>query len=128
MRRARRVTQADYHAAGRALRADMTLADAKWSEPKYPGDAVRCTMLQRDNELGDVRIQHYGVGCYMVAAYLPGYETSSPGDTPKMNPDKHQWVETAEGANGWFEQYVRGAMREGWSPYNPNTVTVEWPL
>lgn len=108
------------------FRIDQTLADAKWSDPKWPGDGVRSVLFRRDVlhlnivfEIGEVRIQHYGAGCYMVAAYMPGYETSSPGDTPKMNPDKHEWVSTAESADAVFEEYVRSAARDGWTPLTP---------
>ena len=115
MRRPRRITQADYHAAGRGLGVDMTLADAKWVEPRYPGDAARDAMFRRGDEFGLVKIQHYGVGSYMVAAYLPGRMECVEGDTPKTVPEKHRWCETAEGANQWFEQYVRAAACDGWS-------------
>jgi len=106
-------------------------ADPKWTEPRWPGDGVRTTMFRRGDEIGDVRIQHYGVGTYLVAAYLPGYETNNPGDTPKMNPDRHEWVETTAEANEFFDIYVANAKLDGWiiiSPTGRTLVDVDLPL
>lgn len=88
-RKARRVTRADYLAAGRGLARDIA-ADVRntycpkigrlqwtctqaectchlkgriWVEPKWPGDAVRSQLLSLGDpitELGDVRIMDYG--------------------------------------------------------------------
>ena len=85
-----------------------------WSEPKYPGDTVRIVRFERDGELGDVRIQHYGVGAYRVASFCPGYETSYPGDSPKMNPEDDRWCETVHGADTYFDWFVSKAKVAAW--------------
>lgn len=95
---------------------------ATWTHPKYPGDAVRIVYLTHPDDAGgetllhgDVRIQDYGPGCYRVGAFTPGYETSSPGDTPKTNPQHHSWCETVSDANIAFRAFVKLAHAEGWN-------------
>lgn len=95
---------------------------AIWTEPKYPGDAVRKTMLQRGDDLGDVRIQHYGKSV-MVGAYLPGRMTDFPGDTPKCEPDRSYWFvvpQDAADADRCFEAYEAQAREDGWVDYDRN--------
>jgi hypothetical protein len=93
---------------------------AGWTKPKHPGDAVRITMLRRGNELGDVRIQHYG-RTVRVASFAPGYETCFPGDTPKMNPDNSEWFDASEQARAddQLNAYVEQAKADGWIEYDP---------
>jgi hypothetical protein len=93
-----------------------------WTHPRYPGDAVRIVYMTRirpdseagSSEIGDVRIQDYGADCYHVAAFTPGYGTSGPGDTPKMNPDRDEWCSTETHANHEFNYQVARAHAEGW--------------
>jgi hypothetical protein len=87
--------------------------------PRYPGDATRTALLKRGDELGDVRIQKYSNENYHVAAFTPGYETSSPGDTPKMNPDHGEWCSTAARADAEFAFRLARAHAEGWKDYTP---------
>ena len=97
-----------------------------WSKPKIPGAgyAVREVQLSRGfnrylssafHEVGNVRIQHYGANV-CVAAFLPGWESSFPGDTPKMNPDDSEWfaAEDVDAANAQFDKYVAQAKANGW--------------
>lgn len=88
----------------------------EWLEPKRPGDSILEIELARDGEIGDIRVQWYD-GSLRVAAFTPGYETSSPGDTPKMNPDRYEWTEDKQDAAAKFVQYVIAAFREGWKLY-----------
>jgi hypothetical protein len=103
---------------GKRRHRDSTAAQATnpraWKFPRYPGDAVRIMYLQRNNEIGDVRIQDYGADCYHVAAFTPGYGTSGPGDTPKMNPDHSEWCANVAHANAEFELRLARAHAEGW--------------
>jgi hypothetical protein len=95
-----------------------------WSEPKYPGDTVRQTMLTRGDELGDVRIQHYGKSV-RVASFLPGEYVHVLGDTPKVAPDAgEEWhpIEDKAKANFAFSQMVHIANLDGWLLYNPNVA------
>lgn len=107
-----------------------------WKKPKYPGDAVRIHMLQRNDprfgpEIGDVRIQYYGTRAnsepdpsdkVRVATFLPGVVVSNPGDTPKMEPEFNNWYAASNvaTANEAFDEYVRCAREGGWQDYNPN--------
>lgn len=115
---------------GRALGARLkakgykiNLFPADWTEPRYPGDSIMRVDLVRGDEIGDVRVQWYGNGLkptpddkLKVGAFLPGYETSSPGDTPKWWPDKDKWVNNRAAASRTFTQYVIAAIRDGWRP------------
>jgi hypothetical protein len=88
-----------------------------WTEPRIPGAgyAVRETRMRCADEVGNVRIQHYGPNV-CVAAFLPGWESSFPGDTPKMNPDDSEWfaAEDVDAANAQFDKYVAEAKANGW--------------
>lgn len=97
-----------------------------WTEPKYPGDAVRIALLIRgEHELGDVRIQDYGPGKdgkrYRVGTFLPGETECTPGHTPKTWPDKSVWRTTPGEANSTFLEYVRIAKASDWKDYNRET-------
>lgn len=92
---------------------DPTLAAAKWPEPRWPGDSVRQALFCRADELGDVRIQQYGIGIYLVAAYLP-VSSRTRRRTWFMIPDRHEWVETAAEANEFFDIYIGHAKLDGW--------------
>lgn len=101
-----------------------------WTEPKYPGDAVREQMLYRRHvdsatgpavELGDIRIQHYG-SFVKVGSFLPGVTECSPGDTPKTWPEKHETFRgdnQLDQADGVFDRYVQDAYADGWQNYHP---------
>lgn len=97
---------------------------ATWTEPKYPGDAVRIALLIRGDELGDVRIMDYGQSSknrYRIAAFLPGYEECTPGDTPKTWPEEDRWCTETGTATITFDQYVKAAHAAGWQDYNRET-------
>jgi hypothetical protein len=85
-----------------------------WTEPKYPGDAVRILPLKRGNEMGDVRIQAYMPAMVRVAAFLPGRDIFLPGDTPKTEPEKCEWCENSFTADELFDTYVQEAYAAGW--------------
>jgi hypothetical protein len=91
-----------------------------WTAPKYPGDAVRITLLRRANDIGDVRIQDFRVAKirdnspFRVAAYLPGIISSSGA----LSSTAHQWC-VEEAADGWFDRFVKAAKAEGWTDYTP---------
>ncbi len=92
-----------------------------WTEPKYPGDAVRMLMLKRgtgrDTELGDVRIQHYGM-FFKAAAFLPGVlDPPHEGDTPKTWPEKSETAHTTFAADEAFDRLVGEAYADGWQNY-----------
>lgn len=98
---------------------------SKWTEPKYPGDAVRILMLKRghgvNTQLGDIRIQHYGE-TVTVASFLPGIVECSPGDTPKVWPESSVTLRAdnqCAAADEVFEDYVRKAYDAEWQNYNP---------
>jgi len=149
MRKARRVTRADYHAAGRGFARDINeglaaierrkLAHSASSEPDYPGAPIRQQRLYLGHcacqtycgvpgcagpaeDVGDVRIMDYGKDSkarYRVASFCPGYETGGPGDTPKMNPERDEWCVTLHEANQFFSIYVASAVLDGWTTVSP---------
>jgi len=84
-----------------------------WTEPKYPGDAVRILLLKRGDETGDVRIQQYGRQA-LVATFLPGHSFCCPGDTPKTEPECSEWCTNSFRADEVFDTYVAKAYEEGW--------------
>lgn len=88
----------------------------EWIATKYPGDSALQLDVVRGGDYGSIRIQDYGEGKYMVASYTPGYETSFPGDTPKMNPDRSVWCDTKPEASSAFVAYCIAAFRDGWKP------------
>ena len=106
-----------------------------WTEPKYPGDAVRVLFLIRGGEHGDVRIQQYGT-FLKAASFLPGMEESLPGDTPKVWPEKSESVHSTFAADEAFDRLVGEAYADGWQNYNPEVdppelaeeggVTIDW--
>lgn len=108
-----------------------------WTEPKYPGDAVRILRLKRGGELGDVRIQQYDT-FFRAASFLPGVRESSPGDTRPgaKGPPGKTWPEKSEichftfSADEAFDRLVAEAYEGGWQNYNPepegDEVTIDW--
>lgn len=118
-----------YEKVGRALgqrlrekgfRLDYYPAD--WTEPKYPGDSIMRVDLVRGDELGDVRVQWYGDGLkpkdndsLKVGTFLPGVEECSPGDTPKVWPERSEYVHSKAAAARILVQYLIAAFRDGWS-------------
>lgn len=103
-----------YHEATPRQATRDGLLPGEWRETKYPGDAAVNLDVMKDDDIGMIRIQVYGPGSYMVASYTPGYETSSPGDTPKFNPEKVMWCEHKGDADRQFVAYCIGAFRAGW--------------
>lgn len=100
-----------------------------WTEPKYPGDTVRIQMLyrryrihdERVTEIGDVRIQHYET-FVKVGSFLTGVIECSPGDTPKVWPEKHEHFRgdnQTDLADAEFDKYVQEAYADGWQNYDP---------
>lgn len=89
-----------------------------WTEPKYPGDAVRILQLKRGDEIGDVRIQHYGEKV-RVASFLPGVAVCLPGDTPKTEPERSVWCVNNFAADALYDQYVQDAYADFWQNYHP---------
>ena len=100
----------------------------------YPGAPILQQFLARADDIGMVRIMDYGADSktrYRAASFCPGYETSSPGDTPKMNPERDEWCETLDEATEFFDIYVASAKLNGWvavSPTGRRLVDVELPL
>lgn len=86
---------------------------ALWTEPKWPGDSCRELMLVRGDEVGSIRIQHYG-NSLLVACYLPGICHVYPGDTPKMEPDVSEWCTSSYTADLLFDRYVALAYNDLW--------------
>lgn len=98
-----------------------------WTEPKYPGDAVRVLMLKRghgrDTMLGDVRIQSGMLpdSAVTVCMFVPGVTECPPGDTPKTWPEFHRTCKFKPEADEVFDEYVKCAYEAGWQNYNPET-------
>ena len=85
-----------------------------WTTPRYPGDAVRILMLKRGDELGDIRIQFIHDNSVKVCAFLPGEAECSPGDTPKVWPEKFKFARFVPEADALFDEYVQEAFAAGW--------------
>lgn len=92
---------------------------ALWIEPKWPGDAVREIMLIRGDEIGSIRIQHYG-NSLLVACYLPGICHVHPGDSPKTEPEESEWCTSSYTADNLFDRYVTLAYNNEWQNYHRN--------
>lgn len=88
-----------------------------WTEPRYPGDPVRILELYRGDFLGDIRIQHFGESV-RVASFLPGVVVVSPGDTPKVEPEKAEWCTSSYRADEVFDKYVQEAYEDHWQNYH----------
>lgn len=84
-----------------------------WAEPRYPGDTVRIMELKRGDEIGDIRIQHYGENV-RVGMFLPGRIIDNPGDTPKVEPERCEWFPNNFAADAKFDDYVQRAFENGW--------------
>lgn len=89
-----------------------------WTEPRYPGDAVRILPLIRGRELGDIRIQFIRDGAVKVCAFLPGEVECSPGDTPKTWPERSKLCKVKPEADALFDEYVQAAYADGWQNYD----------
>lgn len=96
-----------------------------WTEPKHPGDMVRCLLLKRgsgrDAELGQVCIQYIDDGMVKVCKFLPGEVECSPGDTPKTWPEYYQHARFVAEADALFDRFVQEAYADGWQNYNPES-------
>lgn len=84
-----------------------------WTEPKYPGDVVRCMDLRLGDDIGQIVIQHYGENV-RVGTFLPGDYVCLPGDTPKMEPERSEWFANNFAADAQFDDYVQRAFEDGW--------------
>lgn len=96
----------------------MSSAVIEKPEPLYPGAPVLLTRFQRGKELGDVRVQDFGetnVGAaYKVCQFIPGIVECSPGDTPKVWPEVHQYCATWDDASDVFARYCEQVRAAGW--------------
>ena len=99
----------------------------------YPGETIKIEDVRRDDALGCIRIQdwrsmHNGrvdltaLGLYLVGSYLPGVEQCSPGDTPKVWPEKSKWCSDWNEAERLFRRYVREAHDQGWQSTQPERL------
>src|ERR1700757_4477322 len=89
-----------------------------WTKPKYPGDAVRILRVKRGAETGDIRIQDYE-NFVKVGSFLPGRTECSPGDTPKVWPEKWETFTSSPAADDQFDRYVQEAYADGWQNFHP---------
>lgn len=99
------------------------MSEQSWREPRHPGDHILSQYLKRGEgitaEVGCVTIQDY---CdtmvdgknLRVGTFLPGVVECSPGDTPKVWPEKKEYVADKAAAVVIFERYVRAAVQDGW--------------
>ena len=86
-----------------------------WTEPRYPGDAVRILLLKRSDELGSIAIKQYGQ-TILVGSRLP--------DT---RPEKHEWCASSFAADEVFDKYANEAYADGWQNCaEPGGVTIDW--
>lgn len=109
--------------AGARLMLDKERAKPAPAEPPpIPGDAVRIIYLKRGDELGDIRIQWFD-HAYRVGTFLPGNTVDNPGDTPKTEPEKHEFKNIRTAADAVFDRYVAEARAEGWTNYDRNAGT-----
>lgn len=98
----------------------VPLGEPRWSKARYPGDTVRIVHMSKGDELGSIRIQDQSGAVkhpaynYKIGMFLPGEVQSSPGDTPKVWPERHTSVAERSEANAKFDQYVKDATAEGW--------------
>lgn len=105
-----------------------------WTEGAHPGATVRIIYMIRGDEMGDIRVQDYGVGAierYRTGTFLPGSVTGSAGDTPKVEPEVSTWWMSAEAAELRLQHYVVDARAEGWEPRDVATgkaYVVDGPL
>lgn len=90
-----------------------------WTEPRYPGDTVRCQMLRRGDELGEICIQHYG-SKVRVGSFLPGNHFCLPGDTWKTEPERCSWHENNFTADVEFDKYLQDAYADLWQNWERN--------
>jgi hypothetical protein len=104
-----------------------------WTEPRYPGDAVRILRLYRIRrrvkelgdvkEFGDIRIQWIRKDLVKVCMFLPGEVECSPGDTPKTWPEKSEYCTSSQKADEVFDKYVQEAYADFWFNYYPEIET-----
>ena len=79
-----------------------------------PGDTIHNIDFIRNDEIGFVRIQWYANDSYRVASFLPGRDVFNPGDTPKMEPEKSEWVSVLVQAEAVMARFNGEAINEGW--------------
>lgn len=89
-----------------------------WTEPKYPGDDVRCLALYHSGrrECGLISIQSYG-WTVRVGSFLPGLITVVPGDTSTTVPERQDYFRAdnqTDDADALFDKYVQEAYADGW--------------
>ncbi len=99
-------------------RREAGLSDREgWGKPDYPGASVKIAYMVRGEEMGDVRIQHYGPNKYRVGSFLPGVSVCLPGDTPKTEPEVCAWFNEPNFADRAFDEHVGAAKRQGWTVF-----------
>lgn len=84
-------------------------------EPLYPGAPIMLTRFIRAGIYGDVRVQEYHSASFLVGQYIPGRVDCSPGDTPKISPEVHQWTKTFDEACEVFDRYLDEVRAAGWT-------------
>jgi hypothetical protein len=83
-------------------------------EAPYPGAPVLLICFARGEQTGQVKVQEYDAAQFRVGQFLPGVFEDLPGDSPKVQPEVHQWTSTIEEATTVFERYLESARAAGW--------------
>ena len=91
---------------------------ALWRDPGSIGQFVRELHLRRGDDFGSIRIQMMRKDYARVCSFLPGVEECSPGDTPKIWPEKQDYATSNYSADTIFDTYVQEAYAEGWQNDN----------
>lgn len=84
-----------------------------FTKAKYPGDSILIAVFRNGDDIGQIRIQQYEKN-YRVGTFLPGVYICLPGDTPKVEPERHQWCNTPGEAELLFNIYKKFALAHGW--------------
>lgn len=101
----------------------MTATIIEKPEAPYPGAPVLLTSFARCGEYGDVRVQDFGKANkagseFKVCSFLPGIVEETPGDTPKVWPEIHQYTGDFNEATAIFLRYCEQARAAGWEQQN----------
>ena len=86
----------------------------------YPGQDVLTAYLTKGREIGFVCVKDY-MDCmkdgkrFQASTFLPGICECSPGDTPKVWPEKYVREAALSDARRHFECYLAEALADGWS-------------
>lgn len=107
-----------YHrASAQAAAPSERRLPGEWQTARYPGDAALIVLLTNGEDIGDVRVQEYGTDSFKVGSFLPGVVECSPGDTPKVWPERSEWVTDRPAAAKVLGRYLIEAFRAGWRLY-----------